>query len=357
MKMCRMETCASRVTRWSHFWWRYGRALALGAIGMCALVVTTMAQNQTEGTKARIKHETLPYWAFAVNPESGAADATAKPVDETPIHVPGGTAEFTHAQISDLYHVPDWHPAGHPAMPGVVAHGRKPEVFACGYCHLPNGQGRPENSSLAGLPAEYIVEQMAEFKRGRRKSSEPKLKPVAFMIAYETKANDEEMEAAAAYFSGLKAKRWIRVVETKTVPKTHVAGWMLVASDAAEMEPIGQRIIETPENLEQTELRNDASGFIAYVPVGSIKKGKALVTMGGGGKTIPCAPCHGVDLRGMGNVPSIAGRSPSYIVRQLYDIQSGARAGAKTQLMKAPVANLRVGDMVSIAAYAASLQP
>ena len=332
------------------------RALATSTV-MFAVVVAAGSQNQTEGTKTRGKHEAPPYWAYAVNPESGATDAEAKAVDATPIHVAGSAAAFTRAQIGDLYQVPDWHPAGHPAMPGVVAHGRKPEVYACGYCHLPNGQGRPENSSLAGLPADYIVEQMAEFKRGLRKSSEPRHKPTATMIAYETKARDEEIQAAAAYFSGLKAKKWIRVVETKTVPKTHVAGWMLVVSDAGEMEPIGQRIIETPENLEQTELRNDASGFIAYVPVGSIKKGKALVTTGGAGKTIPCAACHGADLKGMGNVPSIAGRSPSYIVRQLYDMQSGARAGTKTQLMKAPVANLTVGDMVSIAAYAASLRP
>ena len=330
--------------------------LAMSSV-LCGLVLVARGQNQGESLRARHAGQIPPYWAFAVNPETGSTDAPAKPVDETPIHLPGSAAAFTSAQIADLYSLPDWHPAGHPAIPGVVAHGRKPQVFACGYCHLPNGQGRPENSSLAGLPADYIVEQMAEFKSGRRKSSEPKLKPVAFMIANETKANDEEIAAAAAYFSGIKPKRWIRVVETKTVPKTHVAGWMLVASDGSEMEPIGQRIIETPENLAQTELRNDASGFIAYVPVRSIKKGKALVTTGGAGKTIPCATCHGVELKGMGNVPSIAGRSPSYIVRQLYDLQSGARAGAKTQLMQAPVANLTIADMVSIAAYTASLQP
>jgi len=346
-----------RFTRWSNFRCLSLVATAIAGMAICALAMAAVAQNQTEGTKARARHEAPPYWAFAVDPTTGASEAQAKPVGETPIHVAGSAAAFTRTQIGDLYHALDWHPAGHPTMPGIVAHGRKPEVFACGYCHLPNGQGRPENSSLAGLSADYIVEQMGEFKRGLRKSSEPRHKPTATMIAYETKASDEEIQAAAGYFSGLKAKRWIRVVETKTVPKTHVAGWMLVVSDAGETEPIGQRIIETPENLEQTELRNDASGFIAYVPAGSIRKGKALVTTGGAGKTIPCGACHGTELRGMGNVPSIAGRSPSYIVRQLYDMQSGARAGAKTQLMKAPVANSTVGDMVSIAAYAASLQP
>jgi cytochrome c553 len=56
-------------------------------------------------------------------------------------------------------------------------------------------------------------------------------------------------------------------------------------------------------------------------------------------------------------VPSIAGRSPSYVVRQIYDIQSGARAGVANQSMKAVVANLSVNDMVAIAAYTASLNP
>jgi cytochrome c553 len=198
---------------------------------------------------------------------------------------------------------------------------------------------------------------MADFKNGLRKSSEPRHKPVAAMIAMETKANNQEIKAAAEYFSGLRRKPWIHVVETGTVPKTHVAGWMLVASDPAGTEPIGQRIIEMPENLELTELRDDSSGFIAYVPEGSIQKGKALATTGGGGKTVPCAKCHGPGLRGSGNVPPIAGRSPSYIVRQLYDIQSGARAGTLTQQMRAPVTKLTLDDMVAIAAYTASLRP
>jgi cytochrome c553 len=91
--------------------------------------------------------------------------------------------------------------------------------------------------------------------------------------------------------------------------------------------------------------------------MGSVAKGAALVSTGGAGKTLPCAICHGPDLKGLGGLPSIAGRSPSYVVRQLYDIQNSARAGTATQLMKGPVANLTVEDMVSIAAYLASLTP
>jgi cytochrome c553 len=334
---------------------RWTVVVALMAI--CAFVCVATAQNQNESATAQQMHETPPYWAYAVDPPAAASNAPANPVDNTRRHVPGSTAAFTLAQIGDLFTPPDWHPAGHPAMPDIVAHGRKPDVFACGYCHLPNGQRRPENSSLAGLPAGYIVQQMADFKSGLRKSSEPSQRPVAMMIAAETKANDQEMHAAAEYFSGLKPVAWIRVVETKTVPRTHVAGWMLIPSATGGREPIGHRIIETAANLEQVELRNDASGFVAYVPVGSIEKGKALVTSRGAGKTIPCAICHGPDLKGKGDVPSIAGRSPSYIVRQLFDIQSGARNGAATQLMKPTVAKLTLDDMIAIAAYAASLHP
>jgi cytochrome c553 len=320
-------------------------------------MVAALARSQSAETDMHTAREALPYWAFAVDPPVGTSDANAGAVDDTPRHVPGSGAAFTLAQLGDLFSAPDWHPDNHPTMSEVVAHGRKPDVFACGYCHLPNGQGRPENSSLAGLPGSYIIQQVADFKSGLRKSSEPRHLPTAFMIGSETKASRQEIQSAAHYFSSLKPKPWIRVVETNTVAKTHVAGWMLVSSNGDGVESIGQRIIETPENLERTELRDDTSGFIAYVPVGSIKKGESLVKTGDSGKTLQCATCHGADLKGIDNVPSIAGRSPSYVVRQLYDIQHGARAGVAAELMKLPVAKLSVSDMVSIAAYTASLQP
>jgi len=53
----------------------------------------------------------------------------------------------------------------------------------------------------------------------------------------------------------------------------------------------------------------------------------------------------------------IAGRSPSYIVRQLYDFKLGARAGIGSALMKPTVERLTMEDMVSLAAYVASLTP
>jgi cytochrome c553 len=116
------------------------------------------------------------------------------------------------------------------------------------------------------------------------------------------------------------------------------------------------RIVETPANAERTDLRDPRSGFIAYAPVGSIKKGEALVR-GGGTRTIACGVCHGTDLMGMGPVPGIAGRSPSYLARQMYDMQTGARRGEWTELMTPVVAKLTDEDFVNITAYVASLLP
>jgi cytochrome c553 len=267
--------------------------------------------------------------------------------------VPASSATYTVTQLRDRFIAPVWHPADHPPLPSVVAEGRKPNVFACGFCHRAEGTGGPENASLAGLPAAYIVQQMADYKSGARRTSVQK-RNIDLMISLSKDITDAEVQAAAAYFSALKPRSNVRVVDTPTVPKTVVAGWFLAPADTREKEPIGQRIIEVPEDVEQFENRDPRSQFIAYVPVGSVARGADLVSSGGAGKTLQCAICHGQDLKGLGNVPSIAGRSPSYVVRQLYDIQSGARAGTAAQLMQATVANLTVEDMASIAAYLAS---
>jgi cytochrome c553 len=242
-------------------------------------------------------------------------------------------------------------------MPSVVSQGRKPDVGACGYCHLPNGLGRPENQSIAGLPRAYILEQLSDFKTGLRHSSESHMASVNNMIRAAKAASPEEMKAGADYFSSLKLTRWIRVVETDSVPKTRIAGGMLVLAEPKGTEPIGDRVIEVPEDLQQTELRNSTSGFIAYVPTGTLQKGESLVKTGGNGTTVPCTVCHGTNLKGVGNVPSIAGRSPSQMTRQIIDFQTGARNGPGAAFMKAPVAHLTNADTVSITGYLASLEP
>ena len=297
--------------------------------------------------------EAPPAWAYPANPP-GVKPA---PDDGSVRRVPGSSAGYTLTQLRDRFLAPNWHPGDYPPLPDIVARGRKPEVLACGFCHRADGPGGPENANLTGLPAAYIVQQMADFKSGARKSSVPKLAPQALKAKLAKAVTDAEVEAAAAYFSAVKARSIVKVVETDMVPKTYVTGWHLAAVKTGEKEPIGQRIIEVPENLEQFVNRDTRARFIAYVPPGSIEKGRALTLTGGEGKTVQCGTCHGPDLKGLGATPGIAGRSPSYSVRQLYDFKYGTRAGTGAALMTASVEKLTVEDMIALAAYAASLAP
>jgi cytochrome c553 len=301
-------------------------------------------------------NEPIP-WAYAIPPAPPAGSPPAAPAPDTSLkHLPGSSAQFTRAQISDRFGPADWYPGDHPSMPDVVAHGKKPEVFACGLCHYPNGKGRQENAAVVGLPVAYFIQTMNDFKNGLRKSAEPRKNNSKLMMTFAQGMTDDEIKAAAEYFGAMKWTPWIKVIETNTVPKTRNANGMFLV-EGNEKEPLGKRILETPENAEATEvLRDPHSAFFAYVPVGSIKKGEALVTKGAG-KTTQCAACHGADLKGLGPVPGIAGRSPSYLVRQMYDMQQGVRNGTWTQLMKPVVANLSADDLIDIAAYTSSRTP
>ncbi len=323
-----------------------------------SISVTTLWAQAPEGPVAA-SPRALPLWTYPIPPQpasTGANPLASLPGDE-PMHLPNSTATYTRKQIADLFAVPDWYPGSHPKMPPAVTNGRRPDAYACGYCHLPNGLGRPENQGIAGLPAAYMLQQFNDFKTDLRHSSEPRMGSVKNMIHTAKAATPEEIQEGVAYFAALKPQRWIRVVESDTVPKSRIAGGMLVASEAGGTEPIGDRVIELPENLEKTELRDSTSGFVAYVPTGSLHTGELLVKSGGDGKTMPCILCHGSDLRGTGNIPSIAGRSPSQMTRQIIDFQTGARNGPGALMMKGPVAKLTNTDIVAIVAYLASLAP
>ena len=294
-----------------------------------------------------------PSWAYPVTPP----DFKPTPDNGAIQKVPDSGASYTLSQLDDEFLAPDWHPGDHPKMPGIVAHGRKPDVFACGYCHRADGPGGPANASIAGLPYAYIVQQMSDYKSGKRSTALPQRIPQSWMMRLAKAVTQEEIQEAARYFSSLKPRQNIRVVETNRVPKTYVANWFLAVQEGTETELLGERIVETPENLEQFESRDSRATFIAYAPTGSVRKGSTIVSGEKVEKALACANCHGKDLKGQGAVPSIAGRSPSYVVRQLYEIQTGVRAGKSAAMMKEPVARLSLDDMISVAAYLASLRP
>ncbi|MCY3730197.1 MAG: hypothetical protein OXF98_02550 [Rhodospirillaceae bacterium] len=292
-----------------------------------------------------------PAWAYPLMEEGRGRG----PDDGTLMSVPGSELQLTQTQINDPFNPPDWYPDEHPPPPPLVSGGRPPDVRACGQCHMYHGMGHPESSALAGLPVNYTVRQMRDFASGARRSLVPRRDNV--MIQSALHASDEEILAAAEYYAQIEPVKWVTVLEAARVPETFVgAGNMRHAEPGGGTEPIGQRIIEIPEDSHGAELRDPHSPFMAYVPPGSIAAGEALSTTGGG-RTIQCQLCHGPDLRGLAEVPGIAGRSPIYLARQMWDIKHGVRTGTSAALMLAVVANLTDEDVIALSAYAASLEP
>ena len=341
-------------------------------------------EEQPAQSMAAVQFDHEPLWAYGFDrpPKPGEKAAPQNPPNRNlrpnedaaeqtkPRRLEGSGATYALVDIRDGQNVIDWFPGEHPPMPNVVVHGPAAlgkATRGCASCHLPTGKGRPENAQPAGLPATYFIRQIQDFRSGLRHTADPRKPNTNTMIDLAKAMTDDELKAAAAYFNSLKFTPWVRVVETNLVPKTRINGNLFLPTEEARTEPIAGRIIEVPEDEEQAETyRNPHSGFVAYVPVGSIKKGKDLVTTGGmrvvgdkivQGKTTACGTCHGVDLMGVADVPPIAGRSPSYIVRQIWDIQQGTRHGASAQLMKLAVANLNEDDLVAIAAYVSSRVP
>jgi len=115
------------------------------------------------------------------------------------------------------------------------------------------------------------------------------------MIASALSITDSETAAAAQYFATLKPHPWIRVVEITSVPRTRVA-------------PAGMMC------ATQMALRNGSA----------IESSSCPKTSSGANCTIPAR---------------IAGRSPSYVFRQLYDMRQSVRAGVQSRIMAPVVAH------------------
>ena len=339
--------------------WRIpGGLVSVAAALLAGVAVLAAAQQPAD-------HLVELAWAYAIPTEP-----RPPVVDDGSKHsLPGTPLTFTRNEIrgrgatdDSIRTAPaDWYPGDHPQMPAIVSRGdQSRNVIACALCHYPNGKGRPENANPAGLPKSYFIQQMHDFQNDVRQGSEPRKNNYSLMINIAKGMTEEEIEESAEYFSSMPWTAWIEVRETDAVPKTQIIGGMHIELEGQEAgtEPIGSRIVESPVNAHRTELlRDPRSGFIAYVPVGAIEQGENLVRTGGGGKTLQCAICHGEDLNGLGSVPGIVARSPSYMARQLNDMKQGTRNGPEAALMKRVVANLTSEDMLNIVAYTASLPP
>jgi cytochrome c553 len=325
---------------------------SLSVLGARSL--SAQAAQQASGAAAPFE---VPAWAFPVVPP-GPAPAAA-PVDSvTRLHVPRSRASYTDARTRERFDVVDWHPETHPAAPPIVTHGRRPSIMACGFCHLPDGRGRPENAVISGLPVDYFVRQVHDMKsRARHGASAVPFPPSEAMRLIADSVTDAELEEAARYFARVTPRRQSRVVEAEMIPKPRALNGLYAKAPGREVEPLGGRIIEVPVNLRMHELRDSRAEYVAYVPRGSVARGRLLATRGTATTGAACASCHGPTLRGTALAPPIAGRSPSYMLRQLIGFRTGARSTPASAAMQAVAATLSLEDMVAAAAYAGSREP
>jgi cytochrome c553 len=339
---------------------------ALTTILLAGVLTSTHLLNaqQAEGPNPE-----APWWAYgfqwAPKPGEEARECgvptpiscfNPRPIpqlEDVPRSLPGAPKQFSRKQASEWWGPADWYPNDHPPMPDIVAKGAEHKgVRACSLCHSALGKGRSENSSVAALPVAYFLQQLELFKTGQRKSADPRKLNTKEMIAMAKALSPEEARAAAEYYASVKWTPRGKVVETANVPKFRSAGGLYLPLEGEATEPLGMRIIEMPNRPDDLEyLRDPKADWTIYAPVGSIAKGKALATTGAG-KTVACGVCHGPDLKGVANVPPIAGRSPTYMVRQMYDMQQGARV---SPLMKGVVAKLTNEDFVALGAYLGSI--
>jgi cytochrome c553 len=237
-----------------------------------------------------------------------------------------------------------------PGVPSIVAAGKVDAVAPCNTCHTPSGMGRPESASLRGLNADYFIRQVKDFASGARGGP---LVPAEAQRAVAA-VTDAEVQEVVRYYASLTPLRWVRIVESATVPKTIVGrNNERMKLPGNQTEPLGKRIIEFADNPAAIGQMTEPA-FTAYVPPGSFAAGETIVK---GSKTEECASCHGDGLLGSEDIPRLAGRSPVYIARQLYSFKNELRKGPYAEIMKGIADSLTEDDIIAAAAYVASLNP
>jgi cytochrome c553 len=288
-------------------------------------------------------------WAFP----SGRAPVRATPNPAAIATLRGSPVRYSRADLKSGFLAIDWWPTSHDRLPEIVRIGRSPTVLACGYCHLPDGEGRPENAALAGLSTSYIAEQVRAMRSGARRGVRPAWLPTAVMTQLAHFLTAEEVTHAASYFSKRTFVGHTRVVESANIPAVEADAFVYRRLPGGARQQLGSRIIEVPDDFDRFDLRDSTVGYVAYVPPGAIARGRFLATTNDGRHMTACMACHGSQLQGSAIAPPLAGRSPTALFRQLDGFRTGSRHSA---VMQAEVSSLSMSDMIAVAAYAGSVK-
>jgi cytochrome c553 len=176
------------------------------------------------------------------------------------------------------------------SAPSVEAGAAK--AATCQACHGANGNStNPEWPSLAGLGADYIAEQLKNFKEGKRAS------PV--MMPMTSTMTSDDMADLGLYF----------------------------------------------DSMPNTGLEADPSFWQA---------GEKLYRAGDSARGIPaCMACHGPTGKGNGpaKFPALRGQHANYVVKQLNDYASGTRVTGPNGIMQTIAKRLSTEDIRDLASY------
>jgi cytochrome c553 len=178
------------------------------------------------------------------------------------------------------------------ALPAGSVEAGATKAVVCQACHGANGNStNPEWPSLAGVGADYIADQLKNFKEGKRNN------PVMMPNAMSLSADD--MADLGAYF----------------------------------------------DSLVNTGLEADPSYWQA---------GQKLYQGGDPARAIPaCMACHGPT--GAGNepakFPALRGQQSVYLSKQLNDYASGARATGPNGIMQTVAKRLSAEDVRNLSSY------
>ena len=166
------------------------------------------------------------------------------------------------------------------------------KATTCTACHGANGNSTNTDwPSLAGLGADYIAEQLKNFKEGKR--ANPIMMPMASALS------PDDMADIAAYFN----------------------------------------------SLTNTGLEADPSFWQA---------GEKLYRGGDAARQIPaCMACHGPTGRGNepAKFPALRGQQSGYVMKQLNDYASGTRTTGPNGVMQTIAKRLSTDDIRNLASY------
>jgi cytochrome c553 len=178
------------------------------------------------------------------------------------------------------------------ALPAGSVEAGATKAVVCQACHGANGNStNPQWPSLAGLGADYIAEQLKNFKDSKRNN--PVMMPNAMSLSADDMAN------LGAYF----------------------------------------------DSLPNTGLEADPSYWQA---------GEKLYRGGDAARAIPaCMACHGPTARGNepAKFPALRGQQSVYVVKQLNDYASGARTTGPNGIMETIAKRLSPDDIRNVASY------